>query len=41
MSRCPLFDTNRCLHAIKPEKVLEETEKLLAAPQADFSSDKK
>lgn len=41
MSRCPLFDTNRCLHAIKPEKVLEETEKLLAAPQTDSPSDKK
>ncbi len=30
MSRCPLFDTNRCLQAISPERVVAEAEKLLA-----------
>ena len=29
MSRCPLFGTNRCMHAIIPERVLREAEKLL------------
>lgn len=29
MSRCPLFNTNKCMHAITPEAVLAEAEKLL------------
>lgn len=31
MSRCPLFDTNKCLQAIAPQTVMSEVEKALRA----------
>ena len=30
MSRCPLFESNQCLSAIRPERVMAEAEKILA-----------